>query len=199
MKNLIMFGLSIILALCGIAPASAQGQVISRIDSYRGSSPSYTNAIIYPEFEVWLFTFPTQPDIEVGRLWPVYQKDGLSLSAGGYGVWWPESQDWFIMPSIYALYEKGRWQASTDLMYYWPLTGGPSILFTDEAWVGYRVDKRLRIGLTGSFFLTEWGSLSAGIGPGVKLDIDKRTTLGVRYLFGVEGSDSIRVQINRSF
>lgn len=198
MKRTLLFVVLLLLVAC---PVKAQDSLfIQRYDNFFGAQDSYfTTGVITSDIELWAFTYPVNPDWEIGKAWPLYKNGGFSLAGGGYFVYWSNSSDFFLLPSLFANYEKGRFQTGFDLMAYVPLTGQSYLFYTDEAWIGYRAMPKLRLGVTGSFFTVDGGLVSAGIGPGVKWDLDKKTTIGFRYQFGVKGGDSFRLQLNRTF
>lgn len=197
-KHLIsLFAISLALAT---TPANAQITTITRVDGMHGNQPTYTLGIMMPEIELWGFTFPSAPDIEIGRLWRVYKHSDITLSAGVYGTYWTNPQQYFAEPWIHAELTRGKLGLTIDVASYLPLNGGPTVLYADEIFAGYKVSPQLTTGLASAFWSQSGTNTTWGVGPGIKYSPSKRDTIGVRYLFGgSDSTDSFRLEWRRNY
>lgn len=185
--------------LCPAMASADEALVINRVDANRGAGPSFTNGIVLFDSGLEFWSLGNGTDLEVGKLWPIYQHKQVSLLAGGYVVYWPESEDYFLLPWLHGEASTGRLCLAADVAGYLPLTGGPSILFSNEVSLTYQPRKGLRLGLATAFWDQEGYDVTARLGPTVKLNLGSRDRVEIRYLFGENGNNNLRVQWNHRF
>lgn len=193
--------LALVLVAFGLlfaAPAHAQQNLfITRLDAGSGRTPGYSIGVITPYIEAWSFGNGT--DIELGHLWPVYKSKHSLVLLGGYAAVWPETEEYFFVPWLTAKYWDGRLRASLDIAGYLPFNGGPTALLVSDAFLGYQVTDRLTVGIGSGFFHTEDYFKNVPIGPSLKYQLNKRTSISARYLFEKDGDNTFRLQINHGF
>ncbi len=197
-----MFGKmgSLFLALALLVPATVHADgnlLIGRVDAGVGRQPGYSVGVITPKLEAWSFANGT--DLEIGRLWPVYKSNYSLVLLGGYAAAWSDSQQYFFVPWLTAKVWRKRLRASADVAGYLPVNGGPTVLLLSDAFVGYQATGRVSLGVGSGFFHVADYLKGAPIGPSVKLRLGDQTNVSARYLFGVSGSSSFRLQVNRGF
>ncbi len=182
-------------------PASADGLLIQRADFGPGMRPYFSEGVILPEVEIWGFGLANKEthDFEIGRTWRVLNEDHFSIYAGGYFAYWPDSEKSFFVPWVTASAQYKRVGFSMDIAAFVPFNGGPFVLYNNEAFLGYRVSDRLRLGVATSFWDESAFSTEVRFGPALKWKVGRDRSLNLRYLFGHDGNDRVRVQFNQGF
>lgn len=188
-----------LLVLAPTAANAADGLVINRVDAVRTNSPGFTTGVVLFDSGLEFWSLGNGTDLEVGKLWPVHQGRHTSLLAGGYLAYWPESEDYFVLPWLHGELFAGRLLLAADLATYIPVTGGPSALFSNEISLTYQPRPGLRVGLATAFWDEEGYDVTRRLGPTIKLNLGQKDKVEVRYLFGGDGNHAFRFQWNHLF
>lgn len=182
------------------AQVSAQMTLVSRIDARQQARPSYALGVVHPAIEVWGLGLPDNPDIEIGKLFPVKTPKDTTLLLGGYLVNWPNSNQYFVLPWGYGQVRHGNLKGAMQIAYYSGLNTSTSILFTDETSVTYETRKGLDLGLAASCWQQSGACVPLRFGPVVKATLSKSVSLSARaLLLGGRASDSYRLEVTTTF
>ncbi len=184
------------------APVVKDSILLLRADFARGSAGFYTVGVIAPEIEVWVFGIradhvPT--DVEVGRLWLLWKGKHATLLGGAYLAGWPDAGQAFVIPWLSASAQYGKFGITADLAGYIPLNGGPWVFFSDEVFAGYAVAKTFKLGVATAFWEQDAFDVRPRVGPAVKWQVDATRAVQLRYLFGENGSNVLRLQYKQKF
>lgn len=188
--------------LVAAATASAQDgstTLIGRVDTYRGGSPVYSAAMLRPEIEVWVFTLPDSPDIEVGRLWKVAETRGHSVMLGGYAAYVTKPKEWYFIPWAFLSGKALGGAYALHLAGYVPLNGGTLTAFTDDSNLMWEVSSRMKVGVSGTFWKSEGEDLSIGAGPKLSYTLTEKLALSTRYAIRHGGANQLRFQLDVTF
>ena len=191
MKKLASIVLCVILAPAAVA----QNTLLIREEGRRGASSSLSVGAITPKIEVWGFGINSDyPDYELGRLHPVKAGDDCLL-VGGYLVWWPKTEDWFVLPWVTYETQVGKTCFHTDQAYYLPLAGGPEIWFSNDTSVNWQVNSKITVSLSAHWWKQEGLSCPVRFGPKVVYRLTDKVSLVTRYCpWGGNTPDGWRVE-----
>lgn len=181
------------------ATVSAGGKVFSRVDFFPGQPGSFTTGILLFDSGLEVWTFGNGSDVELGKLWDVYHSKHVKVLAGGYVAYWPDTNQYFILPWLQGEVNSGRTQFKGSVSDYLPLNGGPNILYSNELALTYRPVKGIRLGVATAFWNQEGYQTTNRVGPKVEIDFGERDRLEVRHLLGRDGNNNTRVQWTHRF
>ncbi len=183
------------------APSIAQTTYVHRIDGGHGLVPSHTIGVVTPYGEGWIFTFPAFPDVELGKLFTLYNRGPHSLLGGGYAATWTKTSQYFALPWLTYNGTFGRWKTNINLASYQPLNGGPTIFFSDESSVVHELKSGLSLGIATTYWSQAGATTPWRFGPILKATLNKSVAISARYL-GVGSSkhgDTARLEVSFSF
>ena len=196
MKTLAMF----LLAIGFVGKSFAEETLILRVDAVRRDQPGYTAGLITGSgWEVWGICLPDYPDLEVGRLWPVYEKGDELLLVGGYAALWAKECKLFALPWMSYRNKLFRGKLAADLAVYAPLNGGPWVVYSNEISLTWPLRQALDLGPAVSLWDPEGTDRVLGIGLTAKVRLSKSSSASLRYLWGIKAQDALRAELTLSF
>lgn len=134
------------------------------------------------------------PTIEVGHLWELSKGKHHLVLGGAYGSYWTGNNKAFVEPFLMASAWKGKTTATVKAFAYLPLNGGGTFTGVDEISLTQKVSSQVSLGIEGTFFKSNPGSLQLKWGPTLRWK-----GVSARYLPFGEGPDKIRVVMSHSF
>jgi hypothetical protein len=145
-------------------------------------------------WEFWAFNVNDDDtlDLEFGtKITRVVKSDHFNVDLYGYGVWWPATDDVFVMPWLTIQADVLGGQFQSYQAQYIPLTGGPSIYYSCNTEMLWKTSESTDVGLAahwwdqGGSYPVHWGfKASKKVGD---------ASIAVRYCPFGGGGDTIRV------
>lgn len=179
----------VILLLMAMAlSAQADVRLVSRVDCCEGKNPFYSEAVIAPQGELWLYG---NNRIEVGKLVPA-RVLGQKCLIGGYLTWRMETGKLYAEP--YAVFSKriGSLMLKVKPDVYFPLNGGKTSGWLDGFSVTMPIGSNIRVGPC----ITYWTDPVPINRYGGQIEIEsKDISVYGRYLVGKEGTEA-RIQLS---
>lgn len=199
MQRMLKAVLSLVLAALLAAPCVAQ-TVVHRTDVVKGEKPyNVTGVITKQGWEFWAFgyTTPDALDLEFGHLYVV----GEDWLLGGYLVWWPEQNKYFLLPWVTFQHQLAGGTVKLEVACYLPGNGGPTIFLVNElSWMtpigdGFSAGP---VAITTHPERTKW---SVPVGLGVRY---QKGATSVKFnwqpiTLGEKGPHQMRLEISQGF
>lgn len=191
-----------LLALVVVAMASliqGQGAIWSSTDFYKGKGPNQSLSLTTPKLQVWLFGVNHRELDEIDLGTTVALKGG-KWYVSGYWVHMPTYRQQFLLPWVtYVDRLPGNGTIVVNLAEYVPLNGGKLAFYCSETTATWPVNRKVDIGLTASLFKMENdSSWPIKLGPMIKVRLDSKKQLVVRYQPTVDGSREARLRVELS-
>ena len=179
--------------------SSAEHKVITRFDLLPERGPGYSIGVGLDRFWLWGYDLNGEEhrSIEAGYLYPALRTHALTLDVGAFLA---DLEDHlYVEPWIEFHGAHHRLTYDGEVGLYVPMSHhGHRALHSHELFAGYRVDHRWILGLATDFYKPDGEEFHPSVGPEVRIQASKHTTLGLRWLHGSEGHSG-RLELRRSF
>jgi hypothetical protein len=147
------------------------------------------------DWELWWFNVddPDLYDIEVGTKFGEVKAGKVNVDLIGYGVWWPATNDWFLMPWATITAKALGGDFTSFQAEYVPVTAGaPWICYSSETRMMWKADERTSVGVAAHWWAQEGSPCYVHWGPRVCRTVGDGE-VSVRYCPFGGGGDTILV------